>query len=98
MKESAMASNYARGARLERLARRALEAVGFVVTRSAGSKGVVDLVATNARTVRFIQVKAQGTIRPTDRLRLQGLPVPRGCSKEIWERQTGGKWKVQRVI
>ncbi len=81
-----MASHDARGARLERLAQCALEAAGFVVTRSAGSKGVVDLMATNTRTVPLVQIKPCGVIRPVDRLRLQRLPAARGCSKEIWER------------
>lgn len=93
-----MASHYTRGARLERLARRVLEAGGFAVTRSAGSKGSVDLIAANAWTVRFIQVKAQGQIRPVDRRRLRELSVPPGCTKEIWERQRGGKWKIQQIV
>ncbi len=60
-----------------------LEAGEFVITRSVGSNGSVDLIATSARTVRFIQVKARGQIRPADQRRLRDLPVPRGCTKEI---------------
>lgn len=43
-------SNYARGARLERLARQALERDGYTVIRAAGSKGPVDPLGTPGAT------------------------------------------------
>lgn len=58
-------NNYARGAAYERAVRKVYEARGFYVVRSAGSKGIVDLVALPGRSapasetrVVLIQVKA----------------------------------------
>jgi len=56
-------TNYEKGARFERKIKKILEAKGFFVTRSAGSKGPVDLLAVirdvmptseDPRTVRFV--------------------------------------------
>lgn len=69
-------SNYTKGARLERCVRKELEAQGYIVIRSAGSKGVVDLVAFDARLIRLIQVKAHGAARPADLLNLRHIIAP----------------------
>ena len=59
-------SNYDKGARLERIAKKRLEARGYTVVRSAGSKGAVDLVAWNAKHTLLIQVKSNGQVTPND--------------------------------
>ena len=52
-------NSYAKGARLERKALHALEAEGYVCTRSAGSHGVWDITAVRGvEPVLLIQVKA----------------------------------------
>lgn len=52
-------TNYARGAKRERDFADRLEADGWVVARTAGSHGVMDLVACKAGMVpRFVQVKS----------------------------------------
>ena len=92
-----MANHYASGARLERLVKLELEAKGYHVTRSAGSHGAIDLVAINARRIRLIQVKAKGAVRPSDLRALRRLKAPPICTREIWERQRGGTWRVRPV-
>jgi Holliday junction resolvase len=89
-------SNYAKGARLERLARAELQAAGYVILRSAGSKGPVDLVALNQCHVRLIQVKAAGAARPADLFKLRTLPAPRNASRELWVRERG-HWRIVKV-
>lgn len=89
-------SAYHKGARLERLARADLEAAGYLVIRSAGSKGPVDLAALNTRHLRLIQVKAHGAPRPLDFAKLRALRVPRNASRELWERHGGG-WRVHTL-
>jgi Holliday junction resolvase-like predicted endonuclease len=90
-------NRYAKGARLERLAAADLREDGYTVTRSAGSKGPVDLIAYSERRVRFIQVKARGQVHPDDRAALRRLRVPSCASREIWERNRIGGWIVRRI-
>lgn len=75
----------AKGRRAEHRVRRILEAAGYEVTRSAASRGVWDLIAWNARAVRFIQVKA-GTAEASalEREAMQLAVVPIGATKELW--------------
>lgn len=55
------------GAAAEREARRALEALGYFVVRSAASGGPADLVAIMAGRVLFVQVKrGAGRCRPPE--------------------------------
>ena len=67
-------NNKAKGTRLERKIADLLEALGYDVTRAAGSHGLWDLVATHPTHVRYIQVKAEEVTRVTSRL-LADLPV-----------------------
>jgi Holliday junction resolvase len=73
-----------KGARVERRARHLLESLGFVVMRSAASKGAVDLLAVDAVSIRAIQVKANGYASAVERERLKLLPLPSNASREIW--------------
>jgi len=59
-----MNKSYTKGRRIEFLAKKKLEAEGYLVIRSAASKGPVDLVAINSVKTRLIQVKAR---KPTRR-------------------------------
>jgi hypothetical protein len=77
--------NYARGRRLEHHARRLLEAAGFVVVRSAGSKGPADLIAFDALGFRLISVKAAGRyVSARERQALRQLPRPSNMTIEVW--------------
>ncbi len=90
-------NRYAKGARLERRARRELETQGYTVIRSAGSRGVVDLVAFNTRHIRLIQIKAHGAARPTDLFQLRQFPAPRTVTRELWVSEPGRAWRCVRV-
>ena len=56
-------TRYERGVRIERVVRKRLESEGYIVVRSAGSKGAFDLVAIHTRTgkTKCVQVKATRT-------------------------------------
>ncbi|MCU0256969.1 MAG: hypothetical protein MUF60_09500 [Vicinamibacterales bacterium] len=63
-------SNYQRGVRLERDVRHDLEANGYEVIRSAGSKSAIDLVAFKPGELLFVQCKAaSGAVSPDERCR-----------------------------
>ncbi|MBM3272536.1 hypothetical protein FJY94_04645 [Candidatus Kaiserbacteria bacterium] len=64
-----MSSRYAKGARLERLARASLMRHGYRVIRSAGSKGAVDLAAFKQDDILLVQVKASRTLAPARKCR-----------------------------
>jgi Holliday junction resolvase len=72
-------SQYRRGADFERRVRAALEADGYEVIRSAGSKTPVDLIALkepwqHRDALVFIQAKrTNGTCPPAERVRLLSL-------------------------
>jgi Holliday junction resolvase len=74
-----------KGRRSEHRARALLEAAGYVVCRSAASKGLVDLVAWNDHQVRFISVKAGSAYASAlEREQLKLMPRPTNSSAEIW--------------
>ena len=54
---------YRRGADFERKIKKLLEAEGWFVVRSAGSKGLVDLIAVFEGEIWAIQAKISGTSR-----------------------------------
>ncbi len=91
-----MTSNYAFGARLERLARASLQRNGYSVIRSAGSKGAVDLAAFNEEQVLLIQVKAE-RVTPADRLKLAAFKAPPNAVKQFWVRAADG-WNIVDVL
>ena len=73
-------SHYRAGQRAEHRSRALLEALGYHVVRSAGSKGAVDLVAISGGEVLLIQVKRGSRgFSPAEREALMLLPRPAGC-------------------
>ena len=78
-----MVKTYAKGCRLENRARTMLEKQGYYVIRSAGSKGVIDLVAVSWRGIKLIQVKSRG-ISKAEVDAIMDLRVPQNVHKEIW--------------
>ena len=67
-----MTTNYRRGYAFEQRVRKYLESCGFYVVRSAGSKGVADLVGfrlgSNEPPI-FVQCKTDGVISSAERQR-----------------------------
>lgn len=76
-------SNRAKGVAREYKARDILKANGFYVVRSAGSHGLIDLVAIGFGHVRLIQCKSE-YMSKEERQSFERLSVPPMCSKEIW--------------
>ena len=75
---------YQRGVRLEYLARQLLQQRGYVVVRSAGSHGAIDLVALNDREIVLIQVKQSGQSLTAALTQLRAVPGPRRTRRQVW--------------
>ena len=73
-------SNYDKGARQENQLKKIKEAEGAYVIRSAGSKGLFDLVAIFPDWIELIQVKTQG--QKVDKAPLLNFFLPPNVS--IW--------------
>lgn len=94
-------NHYAQGKRLEDKVRDLLRAAGYVVLRTAGSKGACDLIAVKPGQVLLVQVKRTSAPGPADWNALYDLaemaaavPVLATCSprKPVrYERLTGRK-------
>ena len=99
-----MVTNYQRGVIIERRAQAELEALGYLVIRSAGSKGPVDLVAIPTGTlvalgdseIRVIQCKrTSGRVGSGSRAALRELAMlrlPANTSAELWQWCDGRGW------
>jgi len=70
-------SRYRKGYRFELKVKKLFERQGYVVYRSAGSKGAADLVALKAGEVLLIQVKVNGRLQQKEVQRL--LAEARKC-------------------
>jgi Holliday junction resolvase len=66
-------TNYSRGADFERAVKAYLEQEGYFVVRSAGSHGVVDLLALSGAGHLAVQCKINGQLAPNDRKRLMDI-------------------------
>ena len=77
-------NNKAKGTRLERKIADLLEALGYDVTRAAGSHGLWDLVATHPTHIRYIQVKANRKPGSVEREAMMEFRCPANGSREIW--------------
>jgi Holliday junction resolvase len=60
---------YKNGGELERAAKKHLEANGYYVIKSAGSKGAVDLAAIKPGEILFVQCKLTGYLGPAERVK-----------------------------
>lgn len=82
-----MTTKYQSGRQVEQKVVLFLKANGYKVTRSAGSKGVFDVIAYNESTVRFIQVKTSASPKTTYARELSEMmesETPQSTSKEFW--------------
>ena len=92
-------SNYTRGRRREHQARAILEAAGYTVIRSAGSKGAADLAAWNGDHLRLVQIKAGARgASPAERDAFALVPVPIGGTREIWRFRVRGQAPLIEVL
>jgi Holliday junction resolvase-like predicted endonuclease len=74
-----------KGRRGEHRARALLELAGYTVIRAAASKGVCDLVAWDATSIRFVSVKCGSSYASAiERELLEALVRPANSSVEIW--------------
>jgi Holliday junction resolvase len=79
--------NYLSGRRKEYELKKMLENQNFTVLRTAGSKGVFDLIAFDTDSIRFIQVKSSRRKKKTYKQeieRLKFVQLPDHCTKELW--------------
>lgn len=93
-----------RGVSSEQAARKLLERDGWLVVRSAGSKGPFDLIALKQREhvtlVRCIQVKRGAADYPAELVRLAQLPHSKSVSLELWVhqlRRSESGWHVVKL-
>lgn len=89
---------YIKGARFENEARKILEEAGWLVMRSAGSKGSFDLAAFGGRGTRLIQVKSKNATAEERRaLELVAVTLPRSITVELWERVRPKVFQITRL-
>ena len=72
-------ANYRRGADLERAAKKYLEDNGYYVIKSAGSKGVADLVGIKPGETLYVQCKTDGYLLPDERVRFRQAALKSGA-------------------
>mgnify|MGYP001578591573 CR=1 FL=1 len=77
---------FKRGSHYERIAKKELEAQGYMVVKSGGSKGVFDLWALNKDELRLIQIKTTKSNANYTKLKkeLSKIIVSDFCKKEMW--------------
>jgi Holliday junction resolvase len=59
-------NHYGAGSRFELCVKAELESNGYVVTKAAGSKGKLDLIAVKPGELLFVQAKRHGVIGPAE--------------------------------
>ena len=83
-------ANYRRGADLERAAKHYLEDNGYYVIKSAGSKGVADLVAIKPGETLYVQCKLDGYLTPAERVKFRKTALHFGAVPLVaWWRKEG---------
>ena len=94
-------ASHGKGNRLYRIgkyyedrARKELEAKGYYVIRSGGSKGIWDLVAIGPSDTILVQVKARTGARPGERELMKKFKCSPGTKKEYWRYLVQGKKDV----
>jgi len=72
-------ANYRRGADLERAAKHYLEDNGYYVIKSAGSKGIADLVGIKPGEILYVQCKLDGYLTPAERVSFRQAALASGA-------------------
>lgn len=90
--------HYIKGARFENEARKLLEESGWMVMRSAGSKGMFDLAAFGGHGCRLIQVKGRtATKAEREGMQLIAGMFPSSIHVELWERTGPKQFDITRL-
>lgn len=90
-------TNYEKGRRIEWQARDHLVMQGFVVVRSAGSKGPIDLVGIGPQDLKLVSVTLQGEDLNSRREALLGVPAPACTIRELWVKIPYKGWQIEVV-
>ena len=90
-------SKYQQGTRLEYEARDILVGRGFIVIRSAGSKGPVDLVAIGSQEILLVQVSKLKVKSSRDLEDLRSMQAPPNVRRQLWERAPFGSWTITDI-
>ena len=91
-------SNYRKGANAEREAVKMLESMGYDCVRSAGSKGLWDIVAIYLTHIRLIQVKTEGAMTPVELEKIKLYNAPPFATKEVWTRRGGHPFEDRWIV
>jgi predicted RNA binding protein YcfA (HicA-like mRNA interferase family) len=79
-------SRYRKGWRNEKRTIKLLEAAGFECIRSAGSRGVFDVVGISSRAIVLVQVKSNNPPSPATLETIREFPAPDNAHKlvHVW--------------
>lgn len=91
-------TNYERGRRYEYKSIRLLEASGYECTRSAGSKGVADVIAVGKDAVLFVQIKVDCKPTPAEVEQFELFHCPPNCVKAFHLWRKGAREPIVKVI
>ena len=84
-----MVSNVRQGARAEMRSIAVLEADGYVCTRSAGSRGVWDLIGIRRTDVVLVQVKTRRWPKSVELRKMREFQCPAGVRRLIHRWRSG---------
>jgi hypothetical protein len=79
-----VAKKYAKGRKIEYKAMLELMRAGYYPVRSAGSKGIFDVIGISAVDFVLIQLKSNRNASPKEVRIIKKFPVPPNCTKTIW--------------
>ena len=92
---------YCTGVRAEHRARDELKSQGYFIIRSAGSRGLVDIVAICADHIKLIQVKVISFGEKKkfiqEQMNLGYLQCPENVFKELWVWEKHARWYVYKI-
>lgn len=91
-------TNYSRGASFERMVKADLERHGYFAMRSAGSHGIVDIVAIRHLEPWFVQVKLDGYMSPEERRELADLCANVCATPIMASKKKGGGIQYRRLL
>ncbi len=77
-------NKYAKGRRIEYRAMEELTEAGYYPIRSAGSKGIFDVIGISSTDFVLIQLKSNRKASPNEVEKIKKFPVPQNCKKQIW--------------
>jgi len=91
-------SNYTKGWYREDIIRKQFEKEGHYVVRSAGSKGLWDLVAISSHFIVLIQSKLNSMPTVAEKKAMAEFVCPVNCIKQIWVFRKKGKREIHTWV